>query len=77
LLLYNSLVHREENVGESWALVATYWQRRLDLVPLVMDAVKEFVGHEQETIKAVSVARTRAGIALEQAGSFRSLFRDW
>jgi LemA protein len=68
LLLHNSLVQKEESVSESWALVATYCQRRLDLIPLVMDAVKEFVGHEQETFKAVSDARTRAGIALEQAG---------
>ena len=69
LLLYNSLVRREEDVSESWALVATYCQRRLDLIPLVMDVVKEFVGHEQETFKAVSEARTRAGSALDQAGA--------
>ena len=69
LLLYNSLVRREEDVSESWALVATYCQRRHDLIPLVMDAVKEFVGHEQETFTAVSEARNRAGIALKRAGA--------
>ncbi len=69
LLLYNSLVHREESVSESWALVATYCQRRLDLIPLVLNSVKEFIGHEQETFKTVAEARNRAGIALEQAGA--------
>ena len=69
LLLYNSLVLREEDVNESWSLVATYCQRRHDLIPLVMDTVKDFVGHEQETFTAVSEARNRADIALEQAGA--------
>jgi len=68
LLLYNSLVRREEDVSESWALVATYCQRKLDLIPLVLNVVKEFVGHEQETFKAVSEARNRAGSALDQVG---------
>jgi LemA protein len=68
-MLYNSLVRREEDVSESWALVATYCQRRLDLIPLVMDAVKEFGGHEQETFKAVSEARNRVGMALDQVGA--------
>jgi LemA protein len=69
LLLYNSLVLREEDVNESWSLVATYCQRRHDLIPLVMEAVKEFVGHEKETFTAVSEARNRADIALEGAGA--------
>jgi LemA protein len=68
LFLYNSLIRWEEDVSESWALVATYCQRRLDLIPLVLDVVKEFVGHEQETFKAVSEARTRARSALDQVG---------
>ena len=68
LLLYNSLIRREEDVSESWALVATYYQRRLDLIPLVLNVVKEFVGHEQETFKAVSEARTRATRVLDQVG---------
>jgi LemA protein len=66
LLLYNSLVRREEDVSESWALVATYCQRKLDLIPLVLDVVKEFVAHEKETLKAVSEARAWAGSALDQ-----------
>jgi LemA protein len=69
LLLYNSLVHREESVSESWALVATYCQRRLDLIPLVLNSVKEFIGHEQETFKTVAESRNRAGMALERAGA--------
>jgi LemA protein len=68
LLLYNILVRREEGASESWALVATYCQRKLDLIPAVMDAVKEFVGHEHETFKAVSEARGQAGSALQKAG---------
>ena len=69
LMLHNSLVRREEDVSESWALVATYCQRKLDLIPLVMNAVKEITGHEQETFTAVSEARNRAGIALKHAGA--------
>lgn len=69
VLLYNALVRREEDVSESWALVATYCQRKHDLIPLVMDVVKEFVGHERETFKAVSEARSQAGSAFQKAGA--------
>jgi LemA protein len=69
LLLYNSLVRREEDVGESLALVATFSQRKLDQIPLVLNAVREFVEHEQETFKAVSEARNRIGDALQKAGA--------
>ena len=69
LLLFNTLVRREETASESWAVVATYCQRKFDLVPAIMDAVKEFVGHEHETFKAVSEARGRADTALQQAGA--------
>jgi LemA protein len=69
LLLYNILVRREEDASESWALVATYCQRKFDLVPAVMDAVKDFVGHEHETFKAVSEARSQADSALQKAGA--------
>jgi len=67
LLFYNILVRREEEVSESWALVATYCQRKFDLIPPIMDAVKAYVGHEHETFKAVSEARSRAGGALQMA----------
>lgn len=69
LVLYNILVRREEDASESWALVATYCQRKLDLIPAVMDAVRQFVGHEHETFKAVSEARNQAGSALQKAGA--------
>jgi LemA protein len=69
LLLYNVLVRREEDASESWALVATYCQRKFDLVPAVMDAVKAFVGHEHETFKAVSEARSQADRVLQKAGA--------
>ena len=69
LLLYNVLVRREEAASESWALVVTYCQRKFDLIPAVMDAVKDFVGHEHETFKAVSQARGQAESALQKAGA--------
>lgn len=72
LLLYNTLVRREEDANESWAVVATYCQRKLDLIPAVMDAVKASVGHEHETFKAVSEARKQAGTALHKAGATAS-----
>ena len=59
-LLYNGLVSSREQVNAGWAQVENVYQRRLDLVPLLVDAVQTYTEHERETLTALTEARARA-----------------
>lgn len=56
---YNSLVQSEELVSEAWAQVENVYQRRLDLIPNLVETVKAYVAHERETLEAVVEARSK------------------
>ena len=68
LLVYNILVRREEHVNEAWAQVLTWYRRKLDLIPALMEAVKAYSQHEQQTLQAVVAARVKAGEVFQMAG---------
>ena len=60
LLLYNSLVDGRERVNAGWAQVENVYQRRLDLVPVLIDGVKTYMEHERDTLTELTEARARA-----------------
>jgi LemA protein len=47
-------------VNSGWAQVENAYQRRLDLVPLLVDAVQTYTEHERETLTVVTQARAEA-----------------
>ena len=57
---YNKMVVMDENVGKAWANVETQYQRRADLIPNLVNTVKGYAAHEQETLEGVIAARSRA-----------------
>lgn len=57
----NSLVELDEQVGASWGQVQNVYQRRLDLIPNLVETVKGYASHESATLEAVVSARARAG----------------
>ena len=57
---YNGLVVRNENVSRAWSTVESQYQRRLDLVPNLVETVKGSSKFEKETLTAVVDARARA-----------------
>lgn len=57
---YNGLVTKDEKVSESWANVETVYQRRADLIPNLVNTVKGYAAHEQETLQLVTNARANA-----------------
>lgn len=56
---YNSFVTLQEGVKNSWAQVETVYQRRIDLVPNLVNTVKGAANFEQSTLTAVTAARTQ------------------
>ncbi len=56
---YNSLVTTNENVDNQWAQVETQYQRRLDLIPNLVNSVKGIMSQEQTVFGAIADARTR------------------
>lgn len=57
--IYNSLVRADEGVAEAWAQVENVYQRRLDLIPNLVETVKGYAAHERETLEAVVQARSK------------------
>ena len=57
---YNGLVSLDESVSNQWANVETQYQRRADLIPNLVNTVKGYAAHEQETLQSVIAARSQA-----------------
>jgi len=57
---YNSMVDMDETVKRSWAQVENVYQRRLDLIPNLVNTVKGAADFEKSTLTAVIEARANA-----------------
>ncbi len=57
---YNSLVEKQQQVDQSWAQVENQYQRRADLIPNLVNTVKGYSNHEEETLVKVTEARAKA-----------------
>jgi LemA protein len=85
-VLYNRLVGRRNQVDNSWSQIDVQLKRRYDLIPNLVEAVKDYMQYEQETLAKVTEARAaaiNAGAAGPQAqaqaenmlsGALKSLF---
>ncbi len=58
--LNNRFVTLEEGVEGQWANVENVYQRRADLIPNLVNTVKGYAEHEQETLTQVIEARAKA-----------------
>ena len=57
---FNSLVKKQEKVKLQWSEVQNTYQRRLDLIPNLVNVVKGVSDFEQTTLEKIAEARSRA-----------------
>ena len=60
LTKYNDLMRAEEEINSVWGNVESAYQRRADLIPNLVNAVKGQANFEKETLTAVMDARSKA-----------------
>lgn len=58
---YNSMQADEEAVTAAWANVESAYQRRADLIPNLVETVKGYAKHEEQTLKEITEARAKVG----------------
>ncbi|HTJ52527.1 MAG TPA: LemA family protein [Cyclobacteriaceae bacterium] len=57
---YNGMVGKDQEVKKTWADVESDYQRRMDLIPNLVNTVKGYANFEQETLTKVVEARAKA-----------------
>ena len=58
--LYNGLVRLRNQVRNAWAQIDVQLKRRHDLIPNLVEVVKDYMAYEQETLTRVVEARNMA-----------------
>ena len=56
--LYNNFVKLRNRVDNAWSQIDVQLQRRLDLIPNLVETVKGYASHERGTLEEVTQART-------------------
>ena len=64
---YNELVEEQEEVNQAWSEVENQYQRRMDLIPNLVNTVKGYAAHEENTLTEVITARSNASSITIQA----------
>ena len=57
---YNTMVTQDEGVKTAWSQVENQYQRRMDLIPNLVNTVQRYAAHEKETLEGVVSARAEA-----------------
>ena len=60
IYIYNNLISNRQLTKEGWSSIDVQLKRRADLIPNLLETVKAYMGHERETLEAVTRARAAA-----------------
>lgn len=61
--IYNRLIQLRNQVNNAWSQIDVQLQRRYDLIPNLVEAVKSYMSYEKGTLEAVINARNQAQAA--------------
>jgi LemA protein len=70
--VYNKLIVMDESVQSAWSQVENQYQRRMDLIPNLVNTVKGYADFEQETLTGVIEARAKATQTQINAGEMNA-----
>ena len=56
--IYNGIVTKHETITAKWAQVESQMQRRVDLIPNLVNTVKGYIGYEKGVLTEVTAARS-------------------
>ena len=71
VMSYNRFKSQQNLIAEAWKQIDVELQRRFDLIPNLVEAVKGYAAHEKTVIEEVTAARTRAGAAQSEGPAAR------
>ena len=63
---YNGMIGVQENATQAAADVQSAYQRRADLIPNLVETVKGYAQHEENTLKEVTEARNKYNAAVTE-----------
>ena len=71
IAMYNGLVRLRNRVEEAWSDIDVQLKRRYDLIPNLINTVKGYASHEQDTFNQVTQARTQA-MGAQESGDLKA-----
>ncbi len=72
ILTYNRLARERLKVNTQWSQIDVVLKQRSDLIPNLVETVKGYASHEQETLQAVTDARTKYVGSSDQTSMIKS-----
>lgn len=60
ITLYNSLIRRRNMVDQAFSTIEVQLTQRYDLIPKLVETVKQYMGHERSLLEDITRLRTRA-----------------
>lgn len=77
IITYNSLVKKEVRMQTQWSEVQNAYQRRLDLIPNLINVVKGAADFEQNILTEIAAARSKAqAVNIDSANVDASKFHE-
>ena len=74
IIIYNLFVRDKNRVLAAWSDIDVQLKRRHDLIPKLIDAVKQYADYESSTLSAITVLRSESADAsgIEKKGQIES-----